>query len=94
MRVYEATMILNPEMEEEQLTQVQDKFSEIITKTGAEIVNVENWGKRRLAYEINGKTEGVYVIYRFNSDTDTANTLKRDFAISDHVIKAMIIKLN
>lgn len=94
MRVYEATYILNPELEEEKLTQVQERFSELITKEGGEIVNTENWGKRKLAYEINHKKEGVYILIRFNANQQTADTLRRDFGIHDAVLKSMVIRLN
>jgi len=94
MRVYEATYILDPTLEEEQLTQMQEKFSEMVTKSGGEIVNMENWGKRRLAYEVKGKNEGVYIVMRFNSETKTAESLRRDFRLADEVLKMIIIKLN
>lgn len=94
MRVYEVAYILDSSLEEEQLTQTQEKFSEMVTKNGGEIVNLENWGKRRLAYEVNGKTEGVYVIMRFNSDQKTAENLRRDFNLSDDIIKSLLLQLN
>jgi small subunit ribosomal protein S6 len=59
MRAYEATYILSPELDEEQLTQAQEKFKDMVTKNGGEIVNIESWGKRKLAYEINKKNEGI-----------------------------------
>jgi len=94
MRIYEATYILDPDMEDEELTQIQEKFSNMITKSGGEIVNVDNWGKRKLAYEVKGKTEGVYIVMRINADEITQNTLKRNFNISDKVLKSLIIRLN
>ena len=94
MRIYEATYILDPDMEDEELTQIQEKFSNMITKSGGEIVNVDNWGKRKLAYEVKGKTEGVYIVMRINVDETTQNTLKRNFNISDKVLKSLIIRLN
>ena len=94
MRIYEATFILSPDLEEEQLLKAQEKYTEMVTNSGGEIVNVENWGKRRLAYETKGKTEGVYVVLRFKSGAETAKTLRRDFGINDSIIKSLIIKLN
>jgi small subunit ribosomal protein S6 len=94
MPLYEITYILNPSLEEEQLTRLQEKYTEYVTKNGGEIINVENWGKRRLAYEVNGNTEGVYIVMKFSSKTQVAEELRRDFKISDDVVKAMVIRLN
>jgi len=55
---------------------------------------VENWGKRKLAYEVNGNTEGVYIIMKFSSQTQVAENLRRDMRLSDDVVKAMVIRLN
>lgn len=94
MRLYEATYILQPELEEENLTKAQEKYSEMVTKAGGEILNVESWGKRKLAYEILGKNEGFYVVMRFNAPQKTADDLRRDFSISDDVMKSLVIRLN
>ena len=94
MPLYETTYILNPSLEEEQLTRLQEKYTEYVTKNGGEIINVENWGKRKLAYEVNGNTEGVYIIMKFSSKTQVAEDLRRDMRLSDDVVKAMVIRLN
>jgi len=94
MPLYETTYILNPSLEEEQLTRLQEKYTEYVTKNGGEIINVENWGKRKLAYEVNGNTEGVYIIMKFSSQTQVAENLRRDMRLSDDVVKAMVIRLN
>jgi small subunit ribosomal protein S6 len=94
MRAYEATYILSPELDEEQLTQAQEKYKEMVLKNGGEIVNIENWGRRKLAYEIDKKNEGYYVIMKFNADEQFAETLRRSMNIADEVIKNMLIALN
>jgi small subunit ribosomal protein S6 len=94
MRVYEVTYILDPTMEEEQITQTQEKFSEMVTKNGGEIASVENWGKRKLAYELKGYSEGVYIIMKINSTDEPANILRRNLSLSDEVLRSMIIRLN
>ncbi|MCE1245806.1 MAG: 30S ribosomal protein S6 [Firmicutes bacterium] len=94
MPLYETTYILNPSLEEEQLTRLQEKYTEYVTKNGGEIINVENWGKRKLAYEVNGNTEGVYIVMKFSSKTQVAEELRRDMRLSDDVVKAMVIRLN
>ncbi len=94
MRTYEVTYILSPEMEEEQVTELQEKFTNMVTEAGGEIVNIDNWGKRKLAYEIEGKNEGIYVITKFNSQSEAAENLRRNLKISDQVLKALVINLN
>jgi small subunit ribosomal protein S6 len=94
MRAYEATYILSPELDEEQLTQAQEKFKDMVLKNGGEIVNIESWGKRKLAYEINKKNEGFYIIMKFNADEQFAEVLRKNMNIADEVIKNMIIVLN
>lgn len=94
MRVYEVTYILDPGLEEEQITQAQDKFSELVTKSGGEIVNVENWGKRKLAYELKGHKEGVYIMMRISSAEESAKTLRRNLSIADEVLRSMLVRLN
>lgn len=94
MRVYEVTYILDPGLEEEQITQAQDKFSEMVTKSGGEIVNVENWGKRKLAYELKGHKEGVYIMMRISSAEESAKSLRRNLSIADEVLRSMLVRLN
>ena len=94
MRVYEVTYILDPNLEEEQITKSQEKFSELVTKNGGEIVNVENWGKRRLAYEVKGYNEGIYIMMRISSGDESAKTLRRNLNIADEVLRSMLVRLN
>ena len=64
---YETLFVLKPELEEEAIKANVDKFSEIITKGGGEIVSVDEWGKKKLAYPILDRTEGYYVLTTFNA---------------------------
>jgi small subunit ribosomal protein S6 len=94
MRVYEAMYILDPSLEEDKVTQSQEKFSEMVSKAGGEIVSLENWGKRKLAYEIKGQHEGFYIVMRFNSEEKSADTLRKNFRIADEVLKSLLIRMN
>lgn len=94
MRVYESTYILNPGLDEEAVTRLQEKFSDFIKKNGGEIINIENWGKRRMAYEIERTTEGIFVVMRFNSPESLIEELNRSLRLSDDVVKHLIIRLN
>jgi len=91
MRNYELMYILKPDMEEEALTQLMEKYSSIITNGGGELVSVDKWGKRRLAYEIKDLHEGYYVLVTFKSEPAVVVELDRVMKISDDMLRFMII---
>lgn len=94
MNAYEVTYIINPGISEEEIRKTTDKFSEMTTEHGGQVVNVDVWGKRRLAYEINGKVEGTYVCMKYNSDVPATAELKRIMGLDDNVIRSLFIRLN
>lgn len=94
MRAYEVMYIINSELDEEQLTAVMDKFKGIIENNGGELVKLDKWGKRRLAYEIKRKREGFYVLMNYNGAPEIAHELDRVFKITDDVMKHMILRVD
>lgn len=92
MRAYEALYIVKPELEEEQLNAVIEKFKGLIENNGGEVTKLDKWGKRRLAYEIKHSREGFYVLMEFNGEAETSAELDRVFRITDEVMKHMIIR--
>lgn len=93
MRKYETTFIVNPELEEAMITEVIDKVQEIITTNDGEVVKVDNWGVKRLAYEIEKRRSGYYSCMQFNGQTNTIEELKRNFRIMENLMKYIIIRL-
>jgi len=91
MRNYEVMFILRPDLEDEALQAVTDKFRSIIT-SGGEIRKEDVWGKRRLAYEIRRFREGYYVVIKFSATPDVVKELDRVLRISDEVIRHLIVK--
>jgi small subunit ribosomal protein S6 len=83
--------ILKPDMEEEALQQAIDKYSAIVTDGQGELVSVDKWGKRRLAYEIQDLVEGCYVLMNFKSEPAVVTELDRVMKISDNMLRFMII---
>ena len=78
MHQYELMVILDPEIDERTVAPSLDKFLNVIRTDGGTIENVDIWGKRRLAYEINKKTEGIYAVVNFTSSpAATAGPLDR-----------------
>lgn len=91
MRKYELMYIIRPEVEQEALQAVVDKFQGII-QNGGEITKHDVMGKRRLAYEINKIRDGVYVLVNFTATPDVVAELERILKISDEVIRYLITR--
>lgn len=92
MNKYELVYILKPSVEEEKRAQLLEKFRGIIETEGA-IENVDEWGNRRLAYEIDKINEGYYVLVNFSSGTDVINELNRNLRIADEVLRHLIVRI-
>lgn len=92
MNKYELICIFNPNTEEEKRNQLLDKFKGII-ETDGEIENVDEWGLRKLAYEINKMKEGYYVLINFITNPDNPKELDRNLKIADEVIRHMIVRI-
>jgi small subunit ribosomal protein S6 len=94
MKNYEITCVIDPNITEEELPALLEKISGQVVTMGGEIISVDNWGKRRLAYEINGKNEGIYVTMHFSAGPDVAKELGRIARISDKILRNLVIKNN
>jgi small subunit ribosomal protein S6 len=94
MRNYETIFILHPSFDEEAVKTAVDKFKGVIETEGGVIDNVDLWGKRRLAYEIDKVNEGIYVLFNFQAEPELPKELDRIFRITDGVIRHIIVKLD
>ncbi len=92
MNKYEAMYIITPELEEEANKAIIEKFNSIITSNGGEIENVDEWGKRTLAYAIDYKTEGYYVLVHFASAPELPAELERNFKNDESIIRFMVVR--
>lgn len=92
MRNYETMYILKPELDEEAINAAVARYEEIITKVGATEVKTDRWGKRRLAYEVNGHTEGFYCLMTYIAPNDASQELDRILKIQDDVLRHLVIK--
>ncbi len=92
MHSYETLFVLQPELTEEQIKADLDKITAVINANG-EVENVDEWGKRKLAYEIDKKyTEGYYVLIEFKANTNVLPELDHQFKVNDDVIRSLVIK--
>jgi len=90
MQKYEAALILLSNLEEEVRKAEIEKVKNIITERQGTIEKANEWGQRRLAYEIDKKRDGYYVIVNFTSNADAVNEIDRICKISDNFIRHMI----
>ncbi|WP_337103849.1 30S ribosomal protein S6 [Paenibacillus sp. YIM B09110] len=91
MRKYEVMYIIRPDVEQEALQALVDKFNGIISN-GGEVTKSDVIGKRRLAYEINKLRDGYFVLVHFNATTEVVNELDRVMKITDEVIRTLIVR--
>ncbi len=92
MRKYEAMFILTPDLEEEMRNNLIEKFKTIV-ETNGEVEKVDEWGIKKLAYEINKYKEGYYVVMNFKADVELPKELERNFRIADHVMRYLVVSL-
>ena len=88
---YETIFIIDAALEEEAVAGLKEKFTNLIAKNGT-VENVDEWGKRRFAYEIDDKTEGYYVLVDFTSDGDFPKELDRQYKITEGILRTIIIR--
>lgn len=92
MNSYELLYILNNELADEAKEQTIEKLNAVVTGNGGAIDGVDKWGTRRLAYPINYKNEGYYVLVNFTAPATLPDELERVMRITDSVIRFMIVK--
>src|SRR5689334_24414362 len=93
-RQYELIYILPPETAEQQATELHDQVSEIVTRLHGQIEKTENWGRRKLAYEIGHFKEGVYVLEVINGTGELMKELDRRLKVIDMVARHMIVRVD
>ncbi|MCI9057424.1 MAG: 30S ribosomal protein S6 [Oscillospiraceae bacterium] len=89
---YEVVYIIDPAQGEEAIAATVEKFKALTEQHGCTAVEVEEWGKRRLAYAIDYKTEGYYVLMSFTSDPAFPKELDRILGITEGVLRSMIVR--
>jgi small subunit ribosomal protein S6 len=93
MRHYETTYILRPNLGEDQFAEIIERTNAIVTDDGGSIINVDQWGIKKLAYEIKKETQGYYVYMNYAAHGTTVSELERIFRIDDRLLRYLTIKL-
>ena len=92
MRQYELMVILDPELDDRTIAPSLDKFLTVVTKNGGTVDNVDIWGRRRLAYEINKKAEGIYAVINMTAEPATAQELDRQLGLNESVLRTKVTR--
>ena len=88
---YETIFIIDASLEEEAVNKLVEKFTSLIGNAGT-VESVDSWGKRRLAYEINDRTEGIYTLVNFSSEPDFIKELDRVYNITDGILRTITVR--
>ena len=92
MQQYELMVILDPEVDERTVAPSLDKFLGVIRNDGGTIESVDIWGRRRLAYEIDKKTEGIYAVVNFTATAETTQELDRQLNLSEQIMRTKVLR--
>ncbi len=92
MRHYELMVILDPDLEERTVAPSLDKFLNVIRKGGGSVEKVDVWGRRRLAYDINKKSEGIYAVVDMMAEPALAQELDRQLGLNESVMRTKLIR--
>ena len=92
MRQYELMVILDPELDDRTVAPSLDKFLTVITKDKGTVDNVDIWGRRRLAYEIDKNAEGIYAVVSLQAEPATVKELDRQLTLNESVLRTKVIR--
>jgi small subunit ribosomal protein S6 len=92
MRRYEVMVILDPDLEEKTIAPSLEAFLNVIRADGGTVHNIDVWGRRRLAYEINHKPEGIYAVIDLTSTVDAVKELDRQLGLNEAVMRTKVLR--
>ncbi|MFP5345882.1 MAG: 30S ribosomal protein S6 [Actinomycetes bacterium] len=92
MRHYEMMIILDPELDERSVAPSLDKFLDVVRSGGGTVDTVDVWGKRRLAYDIAKKSEGIYAVVDMQAEPAVAKELDRQLGLNESVLRTKLIR--
>jgi small subunit ribosomal protein S6 len=93
VQTYETLFIINPDLEENEITKTIDSVQDVITTGGGTIVKVDKWGRRQLAYQIRKKREGYYVLIYFQAPPTLVVEMNRRYKLTDAIMRYLVVQL-
>ncbi|SDB92404.1 SSU ribosomal protein S6P [Raineyella antarctica] len=92
MRKYEVMVLIDPDTDDRQVTPMIDKHLETITNEGGTVDNVDHWGKRKLAYEINKKSEAYYAVISLTAAPASVQEMDRLMTINEQIMRTKVLR--
>jgi small subunit ribosomal protein S6 len=92
MRAYELMVILDPNLEERTVQPSLDTYLNVVRNDGGSVDNVDVWGRRRLAYEIDKNAEGIYAVVSLQAEPATVKELDRQLSLNESVLRTKVIR--
>ena len=92
MRPYEVMVIFDPDTDERQVQPTLEQHLAVVTKAGGTVNSLDVWGRRRLAYEIRKKSEGIYVVLTLSAQPDDVKELDRQFTLNESIMRTKVIR--
>jgi small subunit ribosomal protein S6 len=92
MRHYEVMVILDPESEERTVAPTLEQYLGVVREAGGSVEKVDVWGRRKLAYEINKKGEGIFAVLDVNCESDTVDELDRQLGLSESIMRTKVVR--
>jgi small subunit ribosomal protein S6 len=92
LRHYEVMVILDPDLDERTVAPSLDTYLNVVRQAGGTVDNVDVWGKRRLAYEINKKSEGIYAVIDLTADPAAVKELDRQLTLNESVVRTKVLR--
>ncbi len=93
MPIYESIFIINPNLTDEETANIIKRMQDVVTKQGGEMIKFEDWGKKKLAYEIKKQKRGHYAFFQFKAAPAVVSELERTYKLTDSVIKFLTVRL-
>ena len=92
MRAYELMVILDPNLEERTVQPSLDTYLNVVRNDGGSVENIEVWGRRRLAYEIDKHAEGIYAVVNLSAEPATVKELDRQLSLNESVLRTKVLR--
>lgn len=93
MRPYELVVVFGNQIEEDEVVDGHlKKIVDVIAENGGEVTGVDKWGKRRLAYELDGNTEGYYAVIDFSAEEETTRALEHSLKLTDDILRHLLVR--
>lgn len=92
--IYESAVLINAALDDQQIDSILTRIKDVITNNGGEIRELDNWGRKRLAYPVEKSKIGYYAIYRFEAPSDMIAKLERIYSLDEQILRYVTLKLN